>query len=579
MPFINIDLDRMVKFIRDLRILKALFIICGSLILLAGCYRPFLVEPVTPRVSPPPVPEAEAPPPPSVSKPPRPIVPERKEGLVIHLPTRVRIGVMEEQVNISLAGQGLLVNGEKIEGDSVSFSLRESQPSKLIYRIVVGTFRPSNPEVEGLADSWREKGYQVTLKERGNLFSGDSQTVLDNRVIWLCLGRFEEKEEAEVFRDRLYEEGRQCWILEELGESSIGKIDMLDQTGSLVETYPPPILITSDNPIKVKEVEHGQGYSWGGREDREFRGLIEITLDKRGKLCLVNELDLEDYLKGVLPYEISSKAPLEALSAQAIVARGETLTKFEKKHLVDPYHLCASQHCQVYGGLGRMTASVREAVERTAGEVLMYEGKIVDTVYSANCGGHTESNENVWASSPDPCLRGIPDFDPEEVDFPNIITEKVLKEWLTTTPRAYCYNPESNKPEKFRWKVEYSAEEMNRLINRDKERGTIKDIIPLERGVSGRLKAIRIVTDQEIFTVYKELPIRQLLGNLRSAAFMVEIKRDSKGNPLSFCFTGGGWGHGVGMCQTGACGMAERGKSYQEILHHYFGKAEVKKLY
>ncbi|MEW5768163.1 MAG: SpoIID/LytB domain-containing protein [bacterium] len=570
----------MVKFIRDQRILKGLFIIGGSVILLAGCSRPFLVEPVTPTVSPPPAPEAEVPLPPSVSKPPRPIAPEKKEGLVIHLPTRVRIGVMEGQFNISVAGEGLLINGEKIEGDSVNFSLRESQPAKLIYRIVVGTFTPSNPEVEELADSWREKGYQVALKEAGNLFSGDGQSVLDNRVIWLGLGRFEDKEKAEVFQDRLLEEeGRQGWILEELVETSVGQIDMFDQTGSLVDTYSPPILITSDNPIKVKEVEYGGGYSWEGREDREFNGRLEITLDNRGKLCLVNELDLEDYLKGVLPYEISPKAPLEALAAQAIVARGETLAKFEKRHLADPYHLCASQHCQVYGGLGRMTESVREAVEKTRGEVLMYEGKMVDTVYSANCGGHTEDNENVWASLPDPCLRGVPDFDPEEVDFPNIITEEVLKEWLTTTPRAYCYDLESNKPEKFRWKVEYSAEEINRLINRDRDRGRVKDIIPLERGVSGRLKAIRIVTDQEVFTVYKELPIRQLLGNLRSAAFIVESKRDSEGNLLSFCFTGGGWGHGVGMCQTGAAGMAKRGKPYQEILHHYFGKAEIKKLY
>ncbi|MDI6794106.1 MAG: SpoIID/LytB domain-containing protein [bacterium] len=573
------------------RVLKALFIICASVILFAGCLRPFVLAPVIPTVSPPPAPEAEpawqaeAPPPPPVSKPLMPIVPEKKEGLVVHLPTRVRIGVMERQVNISIVGQGLLVNGEKIEGDAVSFALRESQPAKLIYRIVVGTFRPSNPEIEGLADSWREKGYQVTLKEAGGLFQGteqtgrDEQLIVDNRVIWLCLGRFEEEEEAGVFRDRLYEEVPRCWILEELVEASSGGIDMFDQDGALVKTYTQPILIASDNPIEVKQVEYGRGYSWEGHQDREFAGLIEIALDKMGRLCLVNELDLEDYLKGVLPFEISPKAPLEALSAQAVAARGETLSKFKQRHLTDPYDLCASQHCQVYGGLGRVTEAVREAVERTRGEVLMYGDKIVDAVYSANCGGHTESNENVWASLPDPCLRGVPDFDPEEVDFPDTITDDVLTEWLTTTPGAYCYGHEFSKPEKFRWKVEYSAGEMNRFINRDRDCGPVKDIILLERGVSGRLKAIKIVAANETFTIYKELLIRQLLGNLRSAAFIVEIKRDPEGNPLSFSFTGGGWGHGVGMCQEGACGMAKKRKGYREILGHYFGKAEIRKIY
>jgi SpoIID/LytB domain protein len=324
--------------------------------------------------------------------------------------------------------------------------------------------------------------------------------------------------------------------------------------------------------IKIHDVPYGVGFSWEGREDRLYRGKIEVNLNKKGRICVINEIELEEYLLGIVPSEVSSQAPIEILKAQCIAARGEAVAKIGKRHLADPYDFCSLQHCQVYSGIKLESPSTNKAVKETVGKILVDKFGIIDTVYSANCGGHTECNENVWASRKNPALRGVPDFNPEEFKSP--ITEREIEQWLTSPPEAYC-----SKAKNFRWEVTYTQDELNQLVNKWREVGEVRDIILRDRGVSGRLKSIKIIGTDDTYTIYKELPIRKVLGNLPSAMFILRIDRDEEGFPIQFRFIGGGWGHGVGMCQAGAVGMAKIGKTYNEILTHYYSGSKIIKLY
>ncbi|HOC46749.1 MAG TPA: hypothetical protein PKM26_09115, partial [Syntrophorhabdaceae bacterium] len=135
----------------------------------------------------------------------------------------------------------------------------------------------------------------------------------------------------------------------------------------------------------------------------------------------------------------------------------------------------------------------------------------------------------------------------------------------------------------FRWKVEYSKGQLENVIREKSgiDFGTLKDLTPLERGPSGRIKRLRIVGSKQSIVIGKELEIRRWLSptHLYSSAFVVSVKKGPDGQPEGFIFNGAGWGHGVGLCQIGAAVMAKKGFTAEEILGHYFTGAEIKKIY
>jgi SpoIID/LytB domain protein len=214
----------------------------------------------------------------------------------------------------------------------------------------------------------------------------------------------------------------------------------------------------------------------------------------------------------------------------------------------------------------------------TRGTILMEGVRPVDAVYSLNCGGHTENVENVWSLNAAAALRGRLDAFGNPGDLPSPIGEREIAGWVTTRPDVVC--AKSSRPENFRWTKKYTAGEVNDLVSAKFAMGPVTDIVPLDRGVSGRLKALRVVVGvrgEQI--VRKELPIRSLFGGLYSAAFVVDIERDGAGKLVSVTFVGAGRGHGVGMCQDGVRGRAVRGATYREILEHYYAGASIVRLY
>jgi len=281
-----------------------------------------------------------------------------------------------------------------------------------------------------------------------------------------------------------------------------------------------------------------------------------------------------------VPSEIFPKAHLEALKAQAVTARGEVLAKIGARHLGDPYLLCAEQHCQVYRGIAAEELGTDAAVDATRGEALFAdragESRLVDSVYSAICGGYTEDNDAVWGGPADPSLRGRPDFDPAAdgmAVFRDGVGDALVSRFVHLDPvPSYCAQSGFAKADKVRWRRTFTQQEIEDICSPFGV-GAIRELAVEGRGVSGRARALRIAGSRSTARVYGELPIRRLFRNLNSGMFVIE-----RSGP-DWVFAGGGWGHGSGMCQTGAIGRARGGASYRDILGWYYSGASPIRIY
>jgi len=515
------------------------------------------------------------------------VEPKKVEPRKAYIEPSIKIQVLGEASSIKIKSEGKLAlsfghNLANIEpGSVISFKPRSARISVRSYTVAIATYNADEYEqaVE-FAEGWKRQGYTVRIIKAGGPLVQADGTISETTVYWVTLGKFKTEESADRFKDKMFSRGISAWTIDESVIGPRGNIEILNDKGRPMAYADSLIHISADAPIQIYDVPFGHGFwSSGNREHRRYSSPIEIIVDRRGKLAAVNEVKMEEYVKGIVPVEIRLTAHDEALKAQAIAARTEALSKLGIKHVYDPFDYCASQHCQEYGGLTRRTSRTDSAVDATRGQVLMRDGSLIDAVYSANCGGHTEHNEYVWSSRPNESLRGVSDLysNPESFDSP--IPSSQINKWLKSMPSAYCGDPRVGDRTKFRWRVRYTASELSRIVNRRRRVGDVKEIAILSRGVSGRARRIRIVGARDIAVVNKELEIRRVLGGLKTSMFVVEVGRDSSGNPTSFTFHGGGWGHGVGMCQSGAEGMALRGFDYSQILSHYFSKTDIKKLY
>ena len=258
------------------------------------------------------------------------------------------------------------------------------------------------------------------------------------------------------------------------------------------------------------------------------------------------------------------------------------------------FDVCADDHCQRYQGITRASNPiVGEVIKETRGEVLMDNDTICDARFSKCCGGVTEKFENCWEPVPHSYLTALRDG--ETPAYPDLTDEREAEQWIRTSPEAFCNttdkeilsqvlnNYDQETTDFYRWKVEYTQEELSGLIHRKTgmDFGPIIDLVPLERGSSGRITKLKIVGVRRSFTIGKELEIRRTLSetHLYSSAFVVDKKDIRLDIPSRFILTGAGWGHGVGLCQIGAAVMGAKGYSYRKILTHYFPGASIEKRY
>jgi SpoIID/LytB domain protein len=363
--------------------------------------------------------------------------------------------------------------------------------------------------------------------------------------------------------------------------------------------------------FSLSNVTIGNRFHWERREDQTFQGDLLLRLRKEGSIVAINEISLEDYLKSVISSEMSGDAPMEFLKAHAIISRSWLLAALHRKKKTketskpsekitdeevirwydredhDLFDVCADDHCQRYQGITKIISKqADEAVRDTRGMVITYQDGICDARYSKACGGITEDFDTAWDNKRVPYLRSISDA---SAPHRPITTEEEASAWILSNPGAYCCTKDERLLEKilpdfdretkgfFRWKIEYSRRELEGILREKSgfDFGTLREIIPLHRGASGRISRLRIVGSNRSVVVGKELEIRRWLSrsHLYSSAFIVKPEAER------FIFHGAGWGHGVGLCQIGAAVMAARGFSAEKILNHYFQGIEIKKIY
>ncbi len=315
--------------------------------------------------------------------------------------------------------------------------------------------------------------------------------------------------------------------------------------------------------------ERGSFYAATGNP--AYRGTMEFRPDREG-FAVINALPLEEYLYSVLPSEMPAFWPMAALKAQAVAARSYTLASLGT-FASRGYDLAGSVVSAAYGGVGSESAATTEAVNATAGQVLLFEGRPLEAFYSANSGGYSENSTVVWGE-----LTGM-----EAV--PDLLTAKrasdlpltALISWLRGDPSSYSAIAPYYSRAAYRWEKWVPAQEIARRVERQKAIGRVLSIITRGRGISGRVAEVEVIGADGTVFVRGDL-IRYALGGLRSTLFTVRPKLGPNGLPQYFIFTGGGWGHGVGMDQSGAAGMASAGYTYQEILSHYYPRARLETL-
>lgn len=393
----------------------------------------------------------------------------------------------------------------------------------------------------------------------------------------------------------------------------------------------------------LRDVVIGVNFHWERKEDQMFEGSLKFIVEN-DKVCPINILGVEDYLTSVISSEMSATANMQLLKAHAVISRSwllaqiehsdkekqpsctvkenpehncEELIKWYDRDDHNNFDVCADDHCQRYQGLTRAsTDAVKQAIDETWGEILSYEGDICDARFYKCCGGMLEEFENAWEDTHHDYLEVVRDseesaqaeaktgkYGKDAATILDLRDEGKAVAWIHSSPDAFCNtkdakilsqvlnNYDQETADFYRWNVKYTQEEISNLVNTKSciDFGQILDLIPVERGTSGRLIRLKIVGTKKTMIIGKELEIRRILSpsHLYSSAF-VAYRLDEKGKtlkegseevPAGFELVGAGWGHGVGLCQIGAAVMGAKGYAYDAILRHYYPHAEILKKY
>ncbi|MDR1259904.1 MAG: SpoIID/LytB domain-containing protein [Endomicrobium sp.] len=278
-------------------------------------------------------------------------------------------------------------------------------------------------------------------------------------------------------------------------------------------------------------------------ESKPYRGYFIVKESNDSKLNVINVLSIEDYIKGVLPKEIGSDWELEALKAQAVISRTYAISNLNK-HLSQGFDLCSTTHCQVYGGAGVETDTCNKALLLTQHEFLTYNRKFANTVFHANCGGHTENPKYIW-------------------------NWKIVPPYLKGVKCYYCKNaPYTN------WEKTLDESFIRKKLLNNNNIGKIKNIKIIDKTNIGTAKKIEILhsNGKLILNAYK---FRLIVDawQIKSHSFYSIKNYNNK-----FNFKGKGWGHKVGLCQWGAKFMAEKGKNYRDILYYFYPGTKISKI-
>jgi stage II sporulation protein D len=331
-----------------------------------------------------------------------------------------------------------------------------------------------------------------------------------------------------------------------------GELNLLDHDGNVLEQRLLKVTIIANHKKQLR------------LNGRVFRGIFEFHPLKSDSFYTVNVLNIEDYLQGVLQPEIGNRTEdeFEAVKAQAVAARTYAFTT-KDKYPDREYDLINDIGDQVYTGVAGEQEITNRAAKATRGEILMYENDLIDAYYHSTCGGSTDNIENIWDKGARPYLVGV-------------------------TDSSYCQWSKF-----FDWNEQYPTAELldhvrNYLKTANGDAGKIGDQLleatTSDRTTGGRVNSIQLTTERGSVVLRKD-QIRWAFGRhdkpgiMPSTNFEITLDRDANGVVRQAKAIGRGYGHGIGMCQCGAIGMARVGYDYQQILTHYYTGVRIRKLY
>jgi len=401
-----------------------------------------------------------------------------------------------------------------------------------IERIVFGPFA-SYESAKKQADNLKDKGFETTI------------AYPKNWEVWI------------PFEDDLPEFELQNKISRKIKNIQITPFLRSDYSVMKLEG---PIYIYAEEEIKINGVNFGKNFY--------------LIKDSYGTWTLVQKIEFDDYLAGVLPYEIGLNSPLEALKAQAVIARTWGIFNSDRFNM-DKYHLCISTQCQVYKPSEISYKNVQKAIEETSNLILTHENQPINAFYHGSNGGVSATAGESWQIQDYSYFNSIIDGSKSlnKIFKLPITNESYLNNFLDFDKEQFYGSNHSL----FRWNKKISNLEIkeklikNKLININED---VLDLNSIERGSSGRVTKLEIQTDKgnKSIVLFKD-DIRRVLTFIPSNLFTI-----NKLNDDLWLLRGGGFGHGVGLSQSGAIEMAKLGFSYEQILNHYYRNAKLKKI-
>ncbi len=494
-----------------------------------------------------------------------------------------RLETLKGEVLHDSKGSDLRWRARVLEGSEALFSSS----------VLVDSFH-SREDALALARTLQAQGWPCWIRHDGVHLQVDETLHQGSSRYRVLVGRYGDPAEARRVQELLNNDYRPRLVRERV-EDPKGRVEYMDADLKEHRELPDGLRLVPHEDaglVTLFSLPTVKGDLDEFLRDRSFNGVLEFRVDNGGMLCVVNEVHLDTYLKGVLPAELDRDFPLECQKAQAIAARSNVLCMLGLKHAYDPFDFCAFGHCQQYSGRTDPSEHSDRAVEETAGQVMVWKDRVVDGVTTACCGGYGESKENVWNTPPEEMLSGQLDMSEssQRRHQPDLSNPAEFEQWIRKPLKTYCNlqlsgirGLDDRARRYYRWQEELSRQELEEIIHRKTgvDVGTLYEIVPLQRGRSGRLMEIELIGSRRNLRLQKELKIREALSPtaLFSSAFLIEKIAGDRGVPHAFRFIGAGRGHGVGLCQLGAAGMALRGKHCPEILKHYFPGMRIQVFY
>jgi SpoIID/LytB domain protein len=425
-------------------------------------------------------------------------------------------------------------NGFKYKSKQINISWADMpiKNLKTIERIVFGPFA-SYESAKKTADILEDKGFETTV------------AYPKNWEVWIP---FEDDLPEFELKNKIFRKVKKIQITPVLrGDHGVIKLQ-----GT--------INIYAKEEIKINGVNFGKNFY-----------LVE---DAYGTWTLVQKIQFDDYLAGVLPYEIGPSSPLEALKAQAVIARTWGIFNSDRFNM-DKYHLCITTQCQVYKPSKNKDKNVQKAIEATSNLILTYENQPINAFYHGSNGGVSATASESWQIQDYFYFNSIIDGSKslnEIIKLP-IASESDLNNLLDLDKQEFYGNDHSL----FRWNKKISSLLIKEKLIKNKLMEMNEKVLglnSLERGSSGRVTKLEILTNKnnKSIVLVKD-DIRRVLSFIPSNLFTINKLSDDL-----WLLRGGGFGHGVGLSQSGAIEMAKLGFSYEQILKHYYRDAKLKKI-